>query len=64
MFSYEEIQKFNETEILIYKFIISNIEKIPYMTIRELASDIHISTSTYPTIFSSLVDISRTPPGL
>ncbi|MEO2527923.1 MurR/RpiR family transcriptional regulator, partial [Enterocloster clostridioformis] len=46
MFSYEEIQKFNETEILIYKFIISNIEKIPYMTIRELASDIHISTST------------------
>lgn len=46
MFSYEEIQKFNETEILIYKYIIANIEKIPYMTIRELANDIHISTST------------------
>lgn len=46
MFSYDEIQKFNETEIIIYKYIIANLEKIPYMTIRELANDIHISTST------------------
>lgn len=47
MFSYDEVQKFNETEIMIYKYIISNIEKVPYMTIRELANDIHISTSTF-----------------
>ena len=46
MFSYEEIKKFNETEILIYKYIISNAEKIPYMTIRELAKELYISTST------------------
>lgn len=46
MFSYDEIQKFNETEIIIYKYIIANLEKVPYMTIRELANDIHISTST------------------
>lgn len=46
MFSYDNIQKFNETEIKIYKFIIDNGEKIPYMTIRELADMIQVSTST------------------
>lgn len=37
MFSYEEIQKYNETDICIYKYIVSNIDKVQYMTIRELA---------------------------
>ena len=37
MFSYEEIQKYNETDIRIYKYIVSDIDKIQYMTIRELA---------------------------
>ncbi len=46
MFSYEEIEKFNETDISIYKYVISNIEKIQYMTIRELSNELHISTST------------------
>jgi len=46
MFSYDNIQKFNETEIKIYKFIVDNGEKIPYMTIRELADAIQVSTST------------------
>lgn len=46
MFSYDEIQKYNETEVMIYKYVISNIEKIPYTTIRELANEMHISTST------------------
>ncbi len=46
MFSYEEIQKYNETDICIYKYIVSNIDKIPYMTIRELAKEIQVSTST------------------
>ena len=46
MFSYEEIQKYNETDICIYKYIVSNIDKVQYMTIRELAKAIHISTST------------------
>ena len=46
MFSYDNIQKFNETEIKIYKFIVDNGEKIPYMTIRELADVIQVSTST------------------
>lgn len=46
MFSYDDIQKFNETEVQLYKFIVDNGDKIPYMTIRELASKMHISTST------------------
>lgn len=46
MFSYEEIQSYNETDICIYKYIVSNIDKIQYMTIRELAEEIHTSTST------------------
>lgn len=46
MFSYDNIQKFNETEIRIYKFIVDNGEKIPYMTIREFADELQVSTST------------------
>ena len=47
MFSYEEIQKYGETDIRIYKYIVSNCDKIQYMTIRELAKEIDISTSTF-----------------
>lgn len=47
MFSYEEIQKYGETDIRIYKYIVSNSDKIQYMTIRELAKEIDISTSTF-----------------
>ena len=43
MFSYDEIQKYNETDMIIYRYIISNAEKVPYMTIRELAGEIHTS---------------------
>lgn len=46
MFTYDMIQKFNDTEIDIYKFIVAHLEKIPYMTIRELSGQLHISTST------------------
>lgn len=46
MFSYEEIQKYSETDIRIYKYIVSDIDKIQYMTIRELAKELQVSTST------------------
>ena len=46
MFSYEEIQKYNETDIRIYKYIVSDIRRIQYMTIRELAKELQVSTST------------------
>ena len=46
MFSYDELQKYNETGIRIYKYSVSNFEKIQYMTIRELAEELQVSTST------------------
>lgn len=46
LFRYDIIQKFNETEMMLYKYLMSNTEKIPYMTIRELAAGINVSTST------------------
>ena len=46
LFNYATIQKFNETEIMLYKYVLSNAEKIPYMTIREFAVDVNLSTSS------------------
>ncbi|GGO00130.1 MurR/RpiR family transcriptional regulator [Saccharibacillus kuerlensis] len=46
MFSYDTIQRFNETEISIYKYIAANRDKVLFMTIRELAKETGVSTST------------------
>ncbi len=46
MFTYENIQKFNELEIMIYKYVLDNGEKIQHMTIREFAEKVHVSTAT------------------
>lgn len=46
MFSYDMIQRFNQTDLKIYQYIIDNGEKIPFMTIRELASEVGYSTTT------------------
>lgn len=46
LFSYEHVQSFNETELAIYKYIIANKEKASYLTIRELAKENHVSTTS------------------
>lgn len=46
MFSYEEIRNYSETDIRIYQFIVSNPDKVQYMTVRELAKELHLSAST------------------
>jgi len=46
MFSYEVIASFNELETSIYNYICQNSEKVPYMRIRELADETHVSTAT------------------
>lgn len=46
LFSYEHIQRFSETELAIYKYIIANKEKAAYLTIRELARENYVSTAT------------------
>lgn len=46
MFSYEQIQGFNDLEREVYQYVLANIEKVPYLRIRELADEAHVSTST------------------
>lgn len=46
MFSYEILQSFNDLEMLVYSYIMEHKRKIQFMTIRELADAVHVSTST------------------
>ena len=41
MFSHQEIRSFNELEMSIYNYILSNKEKVVYMKIRDLADGAH-----------------------
>lgn len=46
MFSYEVLQSYNDLEMLVYNYILEHKEAVRYMTIRELADAVHVSTST------------------
>jgi DNA-binding MurR/RpiR family transcriptional regulator len=46
LFTNELIATFNELEMLLYKYIMNNKEKVVYMRIRDLANETHVSTST------------------
>lgn len=46
MFSYEIIQSYNDLEILVYHYVMEHKDEVRYMTIRELADAVHVSTST------------------
>lgn len=46
MFSYEILQSYNDLEMLVYKYVMKHKEEVKYMTIRELAEAVHVSTST------------------
>lgn len=46
MFNSEIIKKLNELELILYRYIIKNTEKVIYMRIRELAAEAHVSTTT------------------
>lgn len=46
MFNYETVQSFNDLELMVYKYILSHTNEVKYMTIRELAEAVHVSTST------------------
>lgn len=45
MFSYEQIKRFTDVEMLIYNYVMQNSEKIRYMTVREVADAVHVSSS-------------------
>ncbi|WP_026701976.1 MurR/RpiR family transcriptional regulator [Salibacterium aidingense] len=46
MFTTQEIASFNELETSVYQYITTNMEKVAYMRIRELAEATHVSTTT------------------
>lgn len=46
MFDTEMIKSFNRTEIEIYQYLMNNKEKIQYFSIRKLAEQLHMSTSS------------------
>lgn len=46
MFSYEVLQSLNDLEMLVYNYVMQHKEEVKYMTIRELAEAVHVSTST------------------
>lgn len=46
MFSYEVLQSYNNLEMLVHNYVMEHKEEVKYMTIRELAEAVHVSTST------------------
>lgn len=46
MFSIQNIQGLNDLELSVYQYVMQHQDAIPYMRIRELASDAHVSTTT------------------
>lgn len=46
MFTIEKIQGLNELEMAVYQYVIQHQGAIPYMRIRELASEAHVSSTT------------------
>lgn len=46
MFTYEIIQKFNDLEMVLYEYIQKKPRAVLEMTVRELADEVHVSSST------------------
>lgn len=46
MFHVEEIQSLNELELAVYEYVMQHKSAVPYMRIRELAAESHVSTTT------------------
>lgn len=46
MFDLQKVKELNELELIVYTFIVENMERINQMTIRELSDSCHVSTST------------------
>ena len=46
MFTAEQVKSFNELEFGVYQYIVQHQAAVPYMRIRELAAETHVSTTT------------------
>ena len=45
MLKKEVIEKLNEKEIKVYRYILAHSLEFPFMTIREVANDVQVSTT-------------------
>lgn len=46
MFTTKQLQSLNELEMEVYQYVIQHQNAVPYMRIRELAAEAHVSTTT------------------
>ena len=46
LFTAQQIQSLNELEVLVYRYINEHPNTVPFMRIRELAAEAHVSTTT------------------
>lgn len=46
MFTIQQIQSLNELEMEVYQCVVQHQNAVPYMRIRELAMEAHVSTTT------------------
>lgn len=46
MFTVKEIQSLNELELAVYEYVMQHKSSVSYMRIRELAEEVHVSTTT------------------
>lgn len=46
MFGYEVLQSYNDLEMMVHNYVMEHKDEVKYMTIRELAEAVHVSTST------------------
>ena len=46
MFDSQKVKDLNELELIVYTFIVENMEHVGGMTIRDLSDSCHVSTST------------------
>lgn len=46
MFTVQELKSLNELEMLVYQYVMEHRSAVPYMRIRELATEAHVSTTT------------------
>ena len=46
LFNAQQVQTLNELELLVYRYIVAHPNTVPFMRIRELAAEAHVSTTT------------------
>lgn len=46
MFTAQELKTLNELEMLVYQYVVEHRSAVPYMRIREIAAEAHVSTTT------------------